>query len=132
MPYVDLSIYAGDWSLLFLRIVLAVIFLVHGSSKWALWRVAPSDQMPTNMLIKMRLLSIVEPLGALGILLGLFTEYAAGVIGLVMLAALYYKIIIWKKKFDGDGGWEIDLLILAVCFTLMALGPGVLSLTGLY
>ncbi len=115
MPYVDLSIYAGDWSLLFLRIVLAVIFLAHGLSKWGMWKMAPSEQMPTPMLMKMRLLSLVEPLGALGLLFGLYTEYAAGAIALVMIGAMYYKIGVWKKKFTGDAGWEFDLLILAVC-----------------
>ena len=128
MQYFDFSIYSGDWALLLVRIVVGVLFLQHGIAKCAMWKMAPSEQMPSSMLMLMRLLSIVEPLGALGVLFGVSTGYAALALAGVMIGALYYKIIVWKKKFMGDGGWELDLVLLSALLLIAAMGPGVFAL----
>lgn len=128
MPYLDMTLYGGDFALLVLRIVIAAVFLAHGLAKRGMWKMAPSEQMPAPMLWQMRVLSVVEPLGALAVLFGILTPYAAGGLGLVMIIAMYYKIFAWKKKFTGDGGWEIDLILLASCIVLIALGAGVFAL----
>lgn len=128
MPYFDIAIYSGDWALLLVRIVLGALFLHHGIAKFAMWKMAPSAQMPLPMLSIMRALSIVETLGALGILLGIYTMASSFSLAVVMVGALYYKIGVWKKKFSGDGGWELDLVLLAILVLLAAMGPGVFSL----
>lgn len=128
MPYLDMTLYGGDAALLLLRIVVAAVFLIHGLMKRGMWKMAPSAQMSGTMLWQMRLLSIIEPIGALGVLLGILTPYAAGALGLVMIAAMYYKIFVWKKKFTGDSGWELDLILLSICIALIALGSGVFAL----
>ena len=46
----------------------------------------------------------------------------------VMVGALYYKIAVWKKKFSGDGGWELDLVLLAILLLVAAMGSGVFAL----
>jgi putative oxidoreductase len=102
-----------DWALLGLRIAVGAIFLAHGISKWPMWKMQPSTEMPKGMLMTMRLLSVVEPLGGAAVLLGVLTQVAAIGLGVIMLGALYLKITKWKTKFTGNNGWEFDLLLLA-------------------
>jgi putative oxidoreductase len=128
MPYFDFVIYAADWALLLVRIVVGALFLHHGIAKFALWKMAPSAQMPMPMLGMMRFLSVAETLGALGVLLGIYTMYASLGLAIIMLGALYFKLFVWKKKFSGDGGWELDLVLLSVLLLLASVGSGVFAL----
>lgn len=124
-----MAIYGADWALLLLRIAVAATFLSHGLQKWGMWKMTPSEQMNTSQLTLMRALSIVEPIAALSVLLGISTLYGALTLAVVMIGAIYFKIAVWKKKFAEAGGWEFDLVLLAVGLLIAALGPGVFSLT---
>ena len=72
----------SDFALLALRIALGAVFLTHGLGKRKLWSMQPSAQMPAGMLRNLRILSIAEPAGALGMLVGFLTQLAA--LGLVI------------------------------------------------
>src|SRR5260370_7658465 len=63
----------GDWALVALRLGVGTSFWVHGTSKRAMWKMAPSEQMPASFLSTLRLLSIVEPVGALALFVGFLT-----------------------------------------------------------
>ncbi|OGH69277.1 MAG: hypothetical protein A2754_01040 [Candidatus Magasanikbacteria bacterium RIFCSPHIGHO2_01_FULL_47_8] len=119
----------ADWAPLSLRVAVGFIFLAHGLSKWKMWKMQSGGQMSSGMLSIMRLLSIVEPLGALAILAGFLTQLAAVGLGIVMLGALKFKIFVWKAPFLGMEklGWELDLMLLGALIALVFLGPGVLS-----
>lgn len=119
---------SGDWGLLALRIGVGVTFLVHGNQKRAMWKVQPSAQMPAGMLTLLRVLSIAEPLGGLATLVGLLTRAAAAGFVLVMLGAIRLKITQLHKGFSGDGGWELEFMLLAGALALLLLGAGSLSL----
>lgn len=123
-----MAIYGADWALLFLRIGVAATFFSHGLQKWSMWKMPPSEQMSASQLLLMRSLSIIEPLAALSVLLGVYTLYGALALSVVMVGALYFKIAVWKKKFAEPGGWEFDLTLLAAAILIAALGPGVFSL----
>jgi len=116
----------NDFALLLLRIGLASIFLVHGTHKQRLWKVQPSAQMPAGMLRTLRFLSIAEPAGALGVLFGFLTRYAAIGLALVMLGALRFLITKVHRKFTGENvaGWEFEYLILLVAVALAIFGAG--------
>ncbi len=117
--------------LLVLRIAMGVIFLWHGYKKIPMWKMQPSDQMPANMLSIMKILAIAESLGGAAILIGFLTRLASIGIGIIMLGAIYFKTSKWKRKFDGDGGWEFDLILLAAAITLVIAGAGSFSIDGL-
>lgn len=128
MPYVDLSLYGADWALVLLRASVAAVFITHGLMKRGLWKAAPSESIPSSQLQLMRALSVIEPLAGLGVLLGVFSFASSLTLALIMLGAMYFKIFAWKKKFSEPGGWEFDLVLLAVALLLAAVGPGVFSL----
>ncbi len=118
----------GDWALLTLRLGVGVIFLVHGIQKWAMWKMQPSSQLPAGMLSLLRFLSIVEPLGGVGVLVGFLTQPAAAGLAIIMLGAIRLKAVQMHRTFTGDGGWELDFTLLAAAIALFISGAGKLSL----
>src|SRR5712692_10882521 len=96
----------SDWALLALRLGVGVTFLVHGIQKSAMWKMQPSAQLPAGMLSILRFLSIVEPLGAAGVLVGFLTQAAAAGLAIIMLGAIRLKAVQMHRTFIGDGGWE--------------------------
>lgn len=120
----------NDIGLLALRLAIGAIFWVHGTKKWSMWKAQPSAEMPAKMVYIMRLLSVAEPLGALAVISGFFTQLAALGLGIIMLGAIWMKITAWKISFAGDqkSGWEFDFTNLVICFYLFLTGAGVISL----
>jgi len=72
----------------------------------------------------LRVLSIAEPLGGLATLVGLLTQAAAAGFILVMLGAIRLKVTQLRKGFSGDGGWELEFLLLVGAIALLLLGAG--------
>ena len=111
-----LSSYSNE-ALLALRLAIGIIFLVHGPKKLG------------NIASFMGCIGIAETLGALAMIFGFLTAWAALGLGIIMLGAMYKKIAEWKVPFTAmdKTGWEFDFMILAGCIALMILGAGTLS-----
>lgn len=120
----------SDLALLVLRVAVAAVFWVHGRSKASMWKAKPGPQLSAPMLNLMRTLSIAEPLGALSMLTGILSPFAAIGFILVMCGTNFMKIRVWKIPFMAHDktGWELDLLMLAASIALLILGPGAYSL----
>jgi putative oxidoreductase len=120
----------SDVALLLLRVGLGTIFLVHGTQKRRLWKVQPSERMPAGFLRTLRFLSIAEPAGGLGVLVGFLTQFAALGLALVMLGALRFLITQAHRKFTGENaaGWEFELMLLIVALALAIMGGGKFAL----
>ncbi len=113
-----------------LRIAVGTVFLVHGLQKQMFWKTQPSTQLPLGMIKVLRFLSIVEPLGGVAMLIGFLTRPAAIGLSIIMLGAINLKARQMKKRFTGDGGWELDFMILAANVALLLVGGGAWSLDG--
>jgi putative oxidoreductase len=113
-------------ALLFSRLVIAAVFAVAGYFKFPFWD-KPMEGMTTTMLNITKLLSIVEPLGALALILGFLTRWAAAGLAIIMLGAIYivqFKFNIGFTTPKGETGWNFDVTLLAGCIILMAFGAG--------
>ncbi len=109
---------------LVLRVALAAIFLYHGVPKlkeahvkaagmgWRVWQIV--------------LLGLVETLGALGILFGVFLQVSALGLCVVMLGAIWMKVSKWHVPFSAMDkmGWEFDLILFAASLILLLGGGG--------
>lgn len=122
----------ADWGLLLLRIVVGVIFLMHGQMKFGIWS-APAGAMSSTMLILFKVLSIVEPVLGIAIILGVFTEWAALILAIDMIGAMFFKIS-GGIAFIGQQttGWEFDLTVFAANIILLMHGSGMISLDRLW
>jgi putative oxidoreductase len=119
-----------DFGLLFLRLAVGAIFIVHGLQKLAMWNMAPNAQMGAGALLLMKLLSIIEPLAGAVLILGVWVNLAALVLALIMLGAILMKIFVFKVGFIAlqATGWELDLALLAANLVLFLGGGGKLVL----
>jgi len=116
----------GDFALLILRLALGTVFLFHGLPKKGLWSAQPSDQLPAGLLTRLRILSIAEPAGALGLIFGLLTQLAGLGLVIVMAGAITFLRTKAHRKFKEANapGWEFEFMLLVVALALAILGGG--------
>lgn len=119
----------GDFGLVALRLAIGIIFLVHGTLKWKMWGMEPSENLSAAMLTIFKILSIAEPLGAGAIIVGFLTPYAAIGLSIIMIGVLNLKINVMHLGFMArqGTGWEFEIMILAGLLCLLLLGPGKIS-----
>ena len=108
-----------------LRSVVGVIFIVHGVSKFnpGFANFLTNNGIPVEMQIPLALAELVP-----GILLiiGILGRLSASLLAIVMLGAIF--VIKGAKSLTGNGGVEIDLILLASSIVIMIVGPGRISL----
>lgn len=128
MLFPELAQYA-DLSLLFLRLMLAVVFATSG---WSHVR-DPRERgesigMPPAVTA---ILGAVELAGATSVALGVYAQVGGLLLVAVMLGAIWKKIFVWKTGFwgDGGGGWYYDLLYLVGSLVIVTTGGGGWTLT---
>ncbi len=116
----------SDVALLLLRLAIGGIFLAHGLPKRGLWSAQPSAQMPASMLRNLRILSIAESAGALGLIFGFLTQLAGLGLVIVMLGAIQFLRTTVHRKFKEQNapGWEFEFLLLVVSLALAIMGGG--------
>lgn len=131
---------AGDWGLLILRVALGAIFIVHGWPK-----VNPNSPMkgltgfggflksmgvPLPSFFAL-LVGVLETLGAVLLILGIFTRLIALGLAIDMLVAItMVKRGMQKARFTDPqkGGWEFEFALMSQALALFFTGPGALAL----
>lgn len=118
----------ADWSLLLLRLVVALVFGTSGFSHLkAPQQRAQSIGMNVGFTI---FLGLAEVAGALGLACGVLTQWAALGLILIMGGAIYKKVVEWKTGFWGDkaSGWHYDLLFVVMNLVIVCTGGGRIAL----
>jgi len=108
-----------------IRILVGISLIAHGLPKFydmaGTQGFVGSLGLPGELAIA---IAILEVIGGFVIILGILTRVTAGLVVLEMIGiALHVKI---SKGFVG--GYELDLLIMAICVSLFVTGPGRISL----
>src|SRR5688572_29976447 len=131
----------NDLTLTLARVILALVFLGHGTQKMFGWFDGPGftraiDIFEQSMGIPpaLTVLAIVaEVFGGLGLLVGLLTRIAAiGVLGVMIVGplstGLYVRFFMnWQGRNPGEG-IEYHLLAIALILIVLVQGAGALSL----
>jgi putative oxidoreductase len=125
----DLNSFSSKWSpyvLSILRIVVALLFMEHGSQK--LFSIPPSAQANTAPLLSMAgVAGILEFFGGLLILLGLFTRPVAFILSGEMAAA-YFMVHAPQGFWPVLNRGELAVLYSFVFLYLAAAGGGLWSI----
>lgn len=102
----------SDWAWMFLRVALAIIFVVHG---------LPKFKNKGLLTPGGKLQGLVEVLGAAGLILNWYVQLIALVFSVIMLGAIYFKVFKWRIPFKASNntGWEFDLILLAANLLLL-------------
>jgi putative oxidoreductase len=122
--------------LLLLRIAVGAIMAAHGAQKlfgwWGGGGMSGTAGMCSSLLYRAPFLmacglAAAELGGGLSLATGFLTPLGALAVTVVMLNAIY--VIHWPKGFfNGNGGYEFNLLIAASAVALAAIGPGRFSI----
>jgi len=111
-----------------IRAAIAVIFIVNASGKFnpgfAEWLV--SNGIPAEMQIPIALAELVS---GTFLLVGVLSRISASLLSIIMLGAIFH--VKGASNLTGEGGYQIDLILLAACLAIIAIGPGRVSVSHL-
>jgi putative oxidoreductase len=109
-----------------MRAAVGVIFIVHSLVKFTpgFTGFLTNIGIPTEMQI---LLALAELVPGILLIVGILTRISASVLSMVMLGAIFH--VKRAANLTGQGGYEIDLLLLASCLVIIVTGPGRVSVS---
>jgi len=105
---------------------IGAIFIVHSLKKfdpsWQEWLVGigipPEMQLP---------IALAEFIGGIFLIVGILTRITGAIFSIILLGAIFH--IRWENGFFvSQGGWEWDLVMLAAVLSIIAIGPGKVSI----
>ena len=110
-----------------IRASIGAIFIVHSIKKfdpsWQEWLagigIPPELQMP---------IALAEFIGGIMLISGVLTRITGIIFSIILLGAIFH--IRWENGFFvSQGGWEWDLIMLAAVLSIIAVGPGRISIS---
>ena len=109
-----------------LRSAVGVIFILHGMMKFnpGFANALPNMGLPPEIQIPIALAEVVP-----GILLiiGVLSRFSGALLSIIMIGAIFH--VKGAQSMTGDGGVEIDVILLAASLVIMIAGPGRISLS---
>jgi putative oxidoreductase len=121
----------ASWGLTVLRVVVGIVFLMHGWQKLFAFKIAGVTGMFTHIGIPLPgvlavVVTFVEFLGGIALILGVATRVAAVLLAINMTVAIL-KVHLPHGFFASGGGYEFPLSLLAACVCLALAGAGAAS-----
>jgi len=115
----------NDIVIMGLRSVVGTIFIVHGIPKFnpGFTNFLTNNGIPVEMQIP---IALVELVPGILLIMGILSRWSAALLSIDMLGAIF--IIKGAQSLTGNGGVEIDLILLASSLVIMIVGPGRISL----
>ena len=108
-----------------IRILAGLTLMLHGLPKITdisgVQSFFPNLGLPPGLAIPVTLLEVI---GGLALLFGILTRIASGLIIIEMIGA----VVVAKLSKGFVGGYELELLIMAICISLFISGPGRISI----
>ena len=108
------------------RIAIGVIFIVQGTGKFGPGFVGMLTNMgmPAEMQIP---IALAELICGILLIVGIMTRISASLLSIIMLGAIFY--VKGASNLVGQGGYALDLMILAGCLVIIVIGPGRISIS---
>ena len=110
-----------------LRAAVGVIFIVAGSGKFGpgfVGFLTGPLGLPAEMQIP---IALAETIAGILLIVGVLSRISASLLSIIMMGAIFY--VKNASNLTGDGGYRIDLILLAACLVIIAAGPGRVSIS---
>ena len=109
-----------------IRAAIGAIFIVHGFGKFDPGFVGFLNQIgiPAEMQF---LIALAEFVSGILLIVGVLTRISASILSIIMLGAIFH--VKRAASLTGQGGYELDLIILAGVLSVIVVGPGRVSLS---
>ena len=113
-----------NFALLFIRLVVGVIFMAHGSQKLWGWFDGPGlDATVAQMGPIGYLVAVGEFFGGLGLIVGFLSRFSAGALIVIMLGAI--AMVHGQHGFWlAEKGFEYNLALIGLLAPILLVGPG--------
>jgi len=110
-----------------LRAAVGAIFIAHGTGKFGegfVGFLTGPLGFPPEMQIP---LALAETIPGILLIIGVLTRISASLLSIIMMGAIFY--VKEASNLTGQGGYELDLILLAACLTIIVAGPGRISIS---
>jgi putative oxidoreductase len=116
-----------DIAFMGLRTAIGVIFISHGIGKFNpgfLSFLTEQLGLPPELQIP---IALAETVGGIILIIGVLSRISASILSIVMLGAIFH--VKEASNLTGQGGYEIDLLLLSGVLVIIVAGPGRVSVS---
>ncbi len=115
-----------DIAFMGLRTAIGVIFIVHGTGKFNPGFVGylTNIGVPVELQIP---IALAETIGGILLIIGVLSRISSSILSIIILGAIFH--VKGASNLTGEGGYAIDLLILAGVLLIIAAGPGRISIS---
>ena len=109
-----------------MRLTIGVIFIVQGSGKFDPGFVGflTNNGLPVELQIP---IALAETIGGILLIIGVLSRISSSILSIIMLGAIFH--VKGASNLTGQGGYALDLLILAGVLIIIVVGPGRVSIS---
>ncbi len=115
-----------DIAFMGLRTAIATIFIVQGSGKFdpGVAGFLTNIGLPVEMQIP---IALAETIGGIFLIIGVLSRISSSILSIIMLGAIFH--VKGASNLTGEGGYAIDLMLLAGLLLIIVAGPGRVSIS---
>ncbi len=109
-----------------IRAAIGVIFIVQGSGKFnpGFAGFLTNIGLPVEMQIP---IALAETIGGILLIVGVLSRISSSILSIIMLGAIFH--VKGASNLVGEGGYALDLILLAGCLAIIVVGPGRISIS---
>jgi len=109
-----------------IRAAIGVIFIVQGSGKFnpGFAGMLTNMGVPAEMQIP---IALAETIGGTLLIVGVLSRISSSILSIIILGAIFH--VKGASNLVGEGGFALDLMILAGCLIVIVAGPGKVSIS---
>ncbi len=115
-----------DIAFMGLRAAIATIFIVQGSGKFdpGFAGFLTNIGVPVELQIP---IALAETIGGILLIIGVLSRISSSILSIIMLGAIFH--VKGASNLTGEGGYALDLMILAGVLLIIVAGPGRVSVS---